>query len=275
MGQKVVAVMGSPRKGNTYDVVQRFEQELLNQGDIDFEYIHLKDVDLKTCKGCGLCLERGEEFCPLKDDRDQVVASIMNAEGVIFASPVYSLQVTALMKNMLDRLAYIFHRPCCFHKVFMPIVVQGVYGQDSVMKYLNEVARFWGFNILPGLGATIAVESLLPEDQEKLNKVIEESARSFYRALSEPQDMVPSLKEVIMFHVVRSVHAQAAGLPRDHEYFRDQGWFTADYYYPVKLGLLKRLISRWADKIGRKEADKALLTKRKRAELPTAADPVT
>ena len=54
----------------------------------------LSDYNLEICKGCKLCLDQGEEFCPLKDDRDQLIQKIIDSDGVIFASPNYSFQVS-------------------------------------------------------------------------------------------------------------------------------------------------------------------------------------
>ncbi len=150
------------------DIVKQFEHRLKELGDIDFEYVFLKDADLKECRGCGACLEKGEEFCPLKDEKTDIFQKMVYADRVIFASPVYSLQVTALLKNRLDRLAYVFHRPCFFHKTFMPIVTQGVYGVEGVLKYLDKVARFWGFKPCPGLGLTVAWEKHCRLNSEKL-----------------------------------------------------------------------------------------------------------
>ena len=44
---KIIAIMGSPHKGNTLELTQRVEERLKTLGDMDFEYLHLKDADLK------------------------------------------------------------------------------------------------------------------------------------------------------------------------------------------------------------------------------------
>jgi NAD(P)H-dependent FMN reductase len=256
MSRKVIAIIGSPRKGRTLEVVETFEKRLKELGNIDFEYVFLKDVNLKECRGCGLCLEKGEEFCPLKDDREDIISKMMKADGVIFATPVYSLQVTALLKNMLDRLAYVFHRPCFFHKSFIPVVTQGIYGYESVLKYLDEVARLWGFRVCPGLGLTTFWEKPSPTDLKKIDDEARKAAKRFYDCLNRMSDPVPSLKEVIMFRSVRAFHSIAAGFPRDHQYYKEQGWFNSDYYYDTRLGWHKKLAGRWVEKQALKQAMK-------------------
>lgn len=256
MSRKVLAVIGSPRKGHTLEVVGRFERCLKRLGDIDFEYIFLKDVDLKECRGCGACFEKGEEFCPLKDGRDYIFSKMMNSDGVIFATPVYSLQVTARLKNLLDRFGYVFHRPCFFHKSFMSIVTQGIYGEEGVLKYLNEVAHLWGFRVCSGLGLTVLWENPSPSDLKKIDDEAEKAAKRFYGSLTRSSDPIPSLKEVTRFRSVRTFHSIAALFPRDHQYYKEKGWFDSDYYYETRLGWHKKLAGRWVERQALKQAMK-------------------
>jgi multimeric flavodoxin WrbA len=60
---------------------------------------------------------KGEEFCPLKDDRDVMIEKMTASDGVVFATPNYSFQVSALMKIFLDRLGFVFHRPRFFDSI--------------------------------------------------------------------------------------------------------------------------------------------------------------
>lgn len=260
MSRKVIAIIGSPRKGRTLEAVDIFEKRLKELGNVGFEYVFLKDLNLEECRGCGLCLEKGEEFCPIKDDRAEIFAKMMEADGVIFATPVYSLQVTAQLKKLLDRLAYVFHRPCFFHKSFMPVVTQGIYGMESVLKYLDEVGRLWGFKVCPGLGLTTFWEKPSGADLKKINDEAEKAAKRFYGSLTMVSDPVPSLKEVMMFYSVRAFHSIAAGFPRDHQYYKEQGWFNSDYYYETRLGWHKKLAGRWVERKALKQAMKDKLT---------------
>lgn len=255
--KKVLAIMGSPRKLETYKIVQQFERELKSHGQVEFKYLYLKDVHLETCKGCFRCLEDGEQLCPLKDDRDAIFQQIMEADGVIFASPVYSLQVTALMKNLLDRLAYIFHRPCFHGKTSIAIITQGVYGGKNVIKYLNEVAHFWGFLTTHGVGVTTPPGVRLPAEQKKIDDAVAKGAAAFYRNLTRVQAVKPRLMDVIMFRMIRTLKPYTSDImPRDYEYFKERGWMDAEYFYPVRLGVLKTLIGKFMDGQGRKMGEK-------------------
>lgn len=71
--KKETAIIGSARKGATYQAVWEFAQNIELHDAIDFEYVFLSDYNLEFCRGCKLCFDRGEEHCPLKDDRDRLL----------------------------------------------------------------------------------------------------------------------------------------------------------------------------------------------------------
>ncbi len=256
---KITAVMGSPHKGQTYRVVKAFEEKLKEYQEADFKYLFLNELNLKLCRGCGVCLERGEEYCPLDDDFKGVAKILLESDGVIFAAPVYSLQVPAQMKILLDRMAYVFHRPCFFHKTFIPIVTQGVYGAKDVLKYLESVAFFWGFRLCRGVGLTTPLRGEpTAAQQQKIDLETSKAVKRFYEALMNPNSPVPGLKGLMIFRFVRSSYKSGAGLPRDYEYFKANGWLESDYFYETRLGLVKKAIGWWADRQAVKQGEKAV-----------------
>ena len=112
---KVLAIMGSPKKrGNTYELTRKVEENMKLLGAVEFEYVFLKDLNLESCLGCGICFDKGEELCPLKDERPILEEKMQTADGVIFTSPNYVFNVSGLMKNFIDRFAYVCHRPRFF-----------------------------------------------------------------------------------------------------------------------------------------------------------------
>jgi hypothetical protein len=42
---------------------------------------------ISACRGCKTCFNKGEEHCPLNDDRDLLFDKIAASDGVVFASP--------------------------------------------------------------------------------------------------------------------------------------------------------------------------------------------
>jgi multimeric flavodoxin WrbA len=245
--KRVSAFVGSARKKFTYDAVRQFLDNLQSLGDIEYDIITLSDHRIGTCRGCKLCFEKGEEFCPLKDDRDMLIEKLMASDGVVFASPNYSFHVSAMMKIFLDRLGFVFHRPCFFGKTFTSVVAQGIYGGDKIVSYFDFIGNSLGFNTVKGTCIT-ALEPMTEKEKIKRDRALSGQSRRFYERLVKPNFPVPTLFKLMVFRMSRtSMRLELDESSRDFSYYKDKGWFESDYFYPVRLGALKKLAGRLFD----------------------------
>ncbi len=85
--KKVTAFVGSAHKRNTHKAVTQFLNKLQARGEVEVEIVTLSDYKLGHCRGCRVCFDKGEEFCPLRDDRDALWHKIDASDGVVFATP--------------------------------------------------------------------------------------------------------------------------------------------------------------------------------------------
>ncbi|MDE7154523.1 MAG: flavodoxin family protein [Muribaculaceae bacterium] len=99
---KVIGINGSARKdGNTAIIIGRVFDELKNYG-IETELIQLADSEIQPCRGCFACKGRGN--CVFtKDGFTEVFRRMVEADGIILGSPVYSADISAKMKAFLER----------------------------------------------------------------------------------------------------------------------------------------------------------------------------
>ncbi len=236
----VTILVGSPRKGGTtFGAAERFAANLEAFGDVQVEIVGLRDYEIGVCRGCQLCMDRGEEFCPLKDDRDVIIEKMLASDGVVFAAPNYSFQVAAVMKIFLDRLGYLFHRPRMHGKTSSAIVVQGIYGGAKIRKYLEFVAGGLGFNVVKG-SVIRTLAPMTPESIRTMDVSLTEHARRFHKQLLRPQYRSPSLLALLLFRTGRTaMHESGRETSRDYAYYLERGWFESDYYFPTHLGLFK------------------------------------
>lgn len=244
---KVTAFVGTPQKRNTYRYTQLLLEKLETLGNVESELVVLNDYQLGICRGCRLCLDKGEELCPIKDDRDKLLQKMRESDGVIFASPNFSFQVSGMMKVFLDRLGYIFHRPSFFGKTFTSVVTQGIYGGSKLVKYFNFIAFGLGFNTVKGS----CLMTILPitEESERINhRIIERQSRKFHARLMASQYPSPNLVKLMLFRMARSsMNIMLDESSRDFNFYKGNGWFESDYYYPVKLSLLKKWAGNFFD----------------------------
>jgi multimeric flavodoxin WrbA len=244
---KVTAFVGSARKKHTYYATEKFLQKLQSLGDIEYEIVSLSDCDLKTCKGCIQCFNKGEEFCPLKDDRDKLIEKMNNSDGIIFSSPNYSFNVSGLMKVFLDRLGFIFHRPCFFGKACTSIVVQGFYGGNKIIDYFNFIGKGLGFNVVNGISLN-SLEPMTEKEQKKTDRILEKQSKKFYSTLILKEYPNPTLFHLMIFRMARTrILLMLDDSKRDYTYYNQNGWFGSLYYYPVKLNQFKKLAGRFFD----------------------------
>jgi multimeric flavodoxin WrbA len=247
--KKVTAFVGSARKKHTYNAVRQFLDSLQSLGGAESEIVVLSDHQLGTCRGCKLCFEKGEESCPLKDDRDVLIEKLMASDGVVFASPNYSFDVSAIMKIFLDRLGFVFHRPRFFGKTFTSIVAQGIYRGHKIVKYLDFVGKGLGFNTVKGTYFT-ALEPMTEKEKRKIDRALARQSRRFHESLMKPAFPAPPLFMLMGFRMGRtSMRLELDERSYDYRYYNDKGWFESDYFYPTRLGILKKTAGSLFDSI--------------------------
>jgi multimeric flavodoxin WrbA len=216
-------------------------------GDIEFNYLCLRDAHLELCRGCWSCLSVGDDRCPLKDDRETIEKQMLNADGIIFVSPVYVLNITTLMKNLLDRFAYTLHRPRFFRQKAMIVCTTGALGLKEAIDRLS-VIRYAGFNLVHTAGFYTPESNVSLKSKSKIDKGIDLATRKFFEALQVKQPPSPRLIALIAFRAQQAAFATAHEFNLaecDYSYFKENGWLEKDrqYYTDTKINPLKNLIA--------------------------------
>jgi len=239
---KILVIMGSPQKGNTFRACEDLHNLLQEQIPVEFEYLWLKDANLLPCKGCYVCIPRGEDKCPNHDAAAAIEQKMHEADGVIFASPVYGMNVTGQMKTFVDRFCYIFHRPRFFDKKAFLLTTTGALGSKEVLGYLETVAGVWGFEVAGRAGLIIPPGTTpAPYRVTKNRKVLSQAAKEFSVALRRKKRKSPGLMAIIIFHAQRAAFSQMETVsPCDYQYWKTKGWLSrhARYYVDVPVNPL-------------------------------------
>ena len=100
--KKVVAFNGGPRKsGNSVIMLNQFLKGIETKL-AEITLIDVNEINLKNCQGCLRCNIIGR--CSLQDDDwEQISQRILEADVLVFASPVYFHHLPAPLKKMIDR----------------------------------------------------------------------------------------------------------------------------------------------------------------------------
>ncbi|MBR1607421.1 MAG: flavodoxin family protein [Clostridia bacterium] len=108
---KIVAVNGGPRKGkNTDQLLDAFIEGVRAENpEAQVQVIRLYDYQFTGCRSCFACQlkkNRGNLQCWVKDDVAPLLKDTYHADGIVFASPIYYMNVTAQLRLFWERLQY-------------------------------------------------------------------------------------------------------------------------------------------------------------------------
>ncbi len=99
--KKVLALMGSPRKGKNTDVLLDYLLDGIKENDVEINKIYLKDKNIGDCTGCDYCGKSG--VCAKKDGMDDIYSEFDKSDIIILATPIYFNSVNSMAKSMIDR----------------------------------------------------------------------------------------------------------------------------------------------------------------------------
>ncbi|MBF0119358.1 MAG: flavodoxin family protein [Desulfobacterales bacterium] len=99
---KVLCLYGSPRvKGNSATVANYFLDSCKDKG-AEIESFVLNKLNYRGCQGCMTCKTKLER-CVLKDDLEQVLDAVRDADILVLSSPIYYADITSQLKGFIDR----------------------------------------------------------------------------------------------------------------------------------------------------------------------------
>ena len=262
MNQKptIVAVNGSPHGGigSTSLMIEMLRLTLAQEG-FELEVIHLADLDIRYCTGCGFCMEKGK--CWIDDDHRQVTAKLLAAQGIILASPVYFFSVTGQMKTFLDRSLAYGHKPRSTWKPGLAVCVSAGLGETDVASYLGFLLRTYGafpvgtltaMAVQPGaFWGKEAVEARAVDLARDLARAIKENRRypatdrdlRYYQFMGS---LVQSQKETVMKHDFK--HWQEQGLYEGFEAYIQQSPAEVPYDPAMRETWIKEMIEQQKNK---------------------------
>lgn len=103
MRKKIVVITGSPRKnGNSFAMTEAFIQAAEKKGHTVTRF----DAAMKKvggCHACETCYSTGKP-CSFDDDFNTIAPAILEADAVVFSTPVYWYSLPAQIKAVLDKM---------------------------------------------------------------------------------------------------------------------------------------------------------------------------
>jgi len=130
---KILGLSCSPRKkGNTVTLLEEMLKGASEHG-ANTELFSISGKNIRGCDSCYSCFTKGE--CHIQDDMQPLYEKLLEADGIVFGSPIYFYGMAAQAKAIIDRI-YALNQPGrnLANKVCGVIVVAGSIGLIDVLK---------------------------------------------------------------------------------------------------------------------------------------------
>jgi multimeric flavodoxin WrbA len=147
---KILAIHGSPHTTrSTTRKLAGYVLEGAAEAGAETEMIDLCDFRVSPCTACEGCSFNG--ICVYEDDVPALVERMKEADGIVFASPVYIDNISGQMKIFFDRLADAIHYQLLAGKFGCSVATTHTSGGDEVVAYQNHVLNYLGVMAVGGL----------------------------------------------------------------------------------------------------------------------------
>ena len=115
--KKVIVISTSLRTGSNSDMLaDRFIDGARAAGN-DVEKISLVGKNIQFCKGCLGCQKLGR--CVIKDDVNDIMAKVLKADVICWATPIYYYEMSGQMKTLIDRMNAMYPLDYQFRDVYL------------------------------------------------------------------------------------------------------------------------------------------------------------
>ena len=142
---KMVAVAASPRIEANSTILAETVLERAAEQEVETTLFKLRQLSYSGCIGCNAC-KATSDHCVRKDDAGPILDSIMHADYIVLASPIYFGDLCGQMKLLFDRFYSFFDKDYCVRlrkgKSVLLIFSQGMPEEDEY-KDTGERYEYW------------------------------------------------------------------------------------------------------------------------------------
>lgn len=127
MGKKVLIVSTSIRNGSNSEILAHEVERGSFEAGNEVEFVSLAGREIGFCRGCLACQKTGS--CVIRDDMDNLIEKVREADAIVFATPIYYYEMSGQMKVFFDRCNSLYISDYKFRSVYL-VTVSAEEGDD-------------------------------------------------------------------------------------------------------------------------------------------------
>lgn len=113
----VIVISTSLRNGSNSDMLaDKFVEGAKSAGNY-VEKISLAGREINFCRGCLACQKLGK--CVIDDDVNDIMAKVLKADVVAWATPIYYYEMSGQMKTLIDRMNAMYPLDYKFRDIYL------------------------------------------------------------------------------------------------------------------------------------------------------------
>lgn len=108
---RILGICGSPVKDSNTEVLLREGLKAIEQDGVQTDIFLADGKKIEDCRQCNWCMGKQTEgrYCAVSDPLDDLYPKVLEADGLLVASPVYLARLSGHMASVLDRLRCLMH----------------------------------------------------------------------------------------------------------------------------------------------------------------------
>lgn len=227
---KITVINGTPQKGLTYHMKELFLDHWRDSNEITEFYP--RDFPL-FCVGCKACFLLGEQLCPHWEKTQPIWESMLEADLIVFAYPVYALRAPASIKSLLDHLCvhWMVHRPNprMFSKTAVILTNSVGAPNGSAQRDVKTSLSWMGVSAIYTCGAGMNGDIFWDKISDKHVKMLRDKTSRLSRRLQRRKlRRFMALPELMKFFMCKKLHRltlKNEEIPSlDNQHYIDHGW---------------------------------------------------
>lgn len=227
---KITVINGTEVRGCTYHIKESFLESLRVGNEITEFYLpkHLPEF----CCGCKTCFLKSEHLCPHAKYVMPIWEAILNADLIVFATPVYALRTTGQMKSLLDHLCvhWMVHRPNARMFTKKAVILANAIGvfTGGAQKDIATSLSWLGVTDIKKCGVGLMEGVIWKELSDKRRNAIISKVKKLAKRYEKDYTPKKGIRVSVKFAITRAMHQAVAKneqtLSADNQHWVDQGW---------------------------------------------------